>query len=431
MLTYGAPLFHILEHIIHSNNNKHPYSMKVMTKQLVAMSIAVAGSVSTSMADPFAFNNGDLILGVQATSGVGLAKNLFFNLGSAVSLRNNPNPGALGNIGATLSTTFGANWYSRTDLYFGVIANLTGNNAFNTISAVGGDPAGTFYVSANAATPGQGALISAGTYSQSALNGGATTLNGTEAMIVTLTAEADGSAILTQATQPTEWNTGWSYWNPVPGAAFNIFTGGIQQSFGKTASLTYVDIQRVLPRLTGANPTGVVGGGTYVASIAISSSGAISTVIPTSAFDIWIGAYPSITDPADKLSSADPDEDGATNLEEFGFGGNPTDSSDNGIRLTQSVDANGDNQGDISLTLEVRSGANFTASGNDLVATIDDITYRIEGSTDLSVWDSVVSPVSPDLGSGSPSTGYDFKTFRLNAGNGLTGKGFLRASVVK
>jgi hypothetical protein len=82
--------------------------------------------------------------------------------------------------------------------------------------------------------------------------------------------------------------------------------------------------------------------------------------------------------------------------------------------------------------LEVRSGATFAASGNDLVSgLVDELTYRIEGSTDLVNWDSAVSEVIPQIGSGSPSSGYVLKTFRLNGGNGLVGKGFLRASVVK
>ena len=46
-------------------------------------------------------------------------------------------------------------------------------------------------------------------------------------------------------------------------------------------------------------------------------------------------------------------------------------------------------------------------------------------------WDSAVSEVIPHIGSGSPSSGYVLKSFRLNGGNGLLGKGFLRASVVK
>jgi hypothetical protein len=61
---------------------------------------------------------------------------------------------------------------------------------------------------------------------------------------------------------------------------------------------------------------------------------------------------------------------------------------------------------------------------------VDEVTYRIEGSTDLATWNSPVGEVA-QLGSGSPSAGYVFKTFRLTNGNGLAGKGFLRAVLVK
>ena len=132
------------------------------------------------------------------------------------------------------------------------------------------------------------------------------------------------------------------------------------------------------------------------------------------------------------MATADPDDDGATNLEEFAFGGNPENSADQGGGQILTADANADTLKDITLTLEVRSDAAFSPSGNDLVSgLIDELTYRIEGSTDLANWDSAVSEVIPHIGTGSPSSGYVFKTFRLDAGNGLTGKGFLRASVVK
>jgi hypothetical protein len=159
----------------------------------------------------------------------------------------------------------------------------------------------------------------------------------------------------------------------------------------------------------------------------------ISQGTATSAYDGWMDDFTDITAPAAKLPAADPDGDGATNLEEFGFGGDPGNGADQGLRLIQTVDTNSDSKRDLTLTLEVRSGATFSAAGNDLVSgTVDELTYRIEGSTDLATWDSAVSEVTPAIGSGSHSTGYVFKTFRLdNGGAGLTGKGFLRAVVTK
>ena len=86
-----------------------------------------------------------------------------------------------------------------------------------------------------------------------------------------------------------------------------VFTGGIQQSFGKATPSTYVDIQRVLSTNTGAVPTGVIGGGTYEATIAISNTGAITMLssTPASAYRAWIGGFTAITAPSDQLETAD------------------------------------------------------------------------------------------------------------------------------
>ena len=48
---------------------------------------------------------------------------------------------------------------------------------------------------------------------------------------------------------------------------------------------------------------------------------------PVSDFDSWLSAYATITLPADKLPTADPDGDGMTNQQEYAFGLNPTSAS--------------------------------------------------------------------------------------------------------
>ena len=102
---------------------------------------------------------------------------------------------------------------------------------------------------------------------------------------------------------------------------------------------------------------------------------------------------------------------------------------DTGHRKTSISDSNSNGQPDLTLTLEVRVGTTFTSDGPDLVSpTVDGITYRIEGSTDLSNFTSPVTEVIPHLGTGSAKSGYVFKTFRLTAANGLPNKGFIRAS---
>ncbi len=299
--------------------------MKINSKILRSTLAALIGSCSTVLAAPFAFTNGDLILGFQAKTGTGANQNVFVNLGPATSLRDNGNQGTLANIGTTLTAVYGSDWYTREDVWFGVIGNLNGGTGVFTPAPVNGDPGNTFYVSTATATIAGGTLYPASTYSAFALASVSTKLNGMETMLPALTAEADGSAILNQSTQPVQWNNSWSVWNPVPGPAFDTLTGGIQQNFGKGGSNTYVDLQRVVTTNTGASPAGIVGGGTYETTIAISPTGAISAVTssPSTPFDSWIGTFPSLSNPADKLPTADPDGDGVNNLLEFVLDGNP------------------------------------------------------------------------------------------------------------
>jgi hypothetical protein len=260
------------------HNDHQILKMKLIPKRLLLAAAAMACATQAASA-AFTYTNGELILGFQASGGTGASENVFFNLGSAIPYRDGTNPGgAIGNISSTLSTVYGAGWYSRTDLYFGVIGNLNGspNTGPGSAGAVSGDPSRTFYLSSAAATPQSGLLVSG--YAGASLGTAGTTLGGMETMLPTLNTTVDGAAILNQTTQPVEWANGWTARNPVGGAAFGVFTGGIQQSFGQGGSATYVDLQRVLSTNTGASPTGVVGGGTYETTFAIGSDGSISAI---------------------------------------------------------------------------------------------------------------------------------------------------------
>lgn len=267
--------------------------LTIMTINPVAKRLARLGGLcfitsGFSFAAPFAFDNGDLILGIRATSGTGATKNVFLNLGDAVTLRDNGSLGQLGNIGATLTEVYGANWFDRTNLYFGVIANLSESpvSGFGAVLPINGDPSRTFYISVPTSSPGASMLVPQGSYVSSALGSAGTKLSGLEQMLVgasgstALEERTDGTAILDQGTQPVQWQNSWTTWNPVPGAAFDIFAGGILQSFGKGGNAAIVDIQRILATNTGADPAGVQGGGTYESSISISSSGEVTAFLP-------------------------------------------------------------------------------------------------------------------------------------------------------
>lgn len=292
-------------------------SNSIMKFNLSILSAAVAGVMAQpALSAPIPFNDGDLILGVQAYGGTGSSQNLFFSLGTGPSIRDTPNKGQVGNIGATLTKVFGANWYARTDLYFGVIGNLNSESPSGIfgMAPVNGDPSRTFYIGQPTATPGQAPVLPAGTHVSGALGSAATKLAGMEGMLLgvnatpPLEAEADKSAILDQTAQPVEWNNSWTIWNPSLGQglgpAFDIFAGGIQQNFGKTTDATYLDIQRVLATNTGAVPAGVEGGSTYESTVAITRTGAIyiqnTAIVAAPEVDIQQPAGSSLIDNSGK-----------------------------------------------------------------------------------------------------------------------------------
>jgi hypothetical protein len=421
-----------VQRVVASNEGASPEGVVGGGTYETTVAISSSGGISTSSPPPFAFNDGDLIIGFQALSGVGANRNVFFNAGAGTAIRDNPSLGTLGNVGGTLAATFGENWYERSDLYFGVIGNLSASSptGFDAVPPVDGDPARTFYLSQPAIFPGASGVIAEETYPNAALGSAGTKLAGLETVLPTIIADAERTAVLNQVTSPVEWNNSWTAWNPTPGAAFDVFTGGIQQNFGKPAPRTHVDIQRVLATNTGAVPEGVVGGGTFESTISISSTGEVMAQAP-SVYDEWLKGYPGITDAGKALSGADADGDGAINLVEFAFGGDPTNGADSGFKSVATVDADNNSIADLTLSVQVRADAVFSLSGGKLVSNlVDGIVYEIEGSTDLIDWASVVSEVTA-IPSETPADGYVFKTFRLDAAEGLQGKGFLRAVVTK
>lgn len=171
-------------------------------------------------------------------------------------------------------------------------------------------------------------------------------------------------------------------------------------------------------------PPGIYDSTTHPASLT-GTGNLIVTSVP-SPFESWINGYSGLTVSL-KSPTADPDLDGRTNLEEFAFGGNPTSNADNGFQRILTTDSNGDGHQDLSLTIELPAGAVFDSQAGSLPTTVQGITCRIQGTTNLSDFDSPVSEVTPHLGTGTPHPGYSFRTFRLNASEALQNRGFIRA----
>lgn len=147
-------------------------------------------------------------------------------------------------------------------------------------------------------------------------------------------------------------------------------------------------------------------------------------------FENWIDNFTQLTDPADKLPTADPDKDGTNNLSEFAFAGNPTDPADKGkVFLVKGDGADPGSAPQLILTLAVRTGATFGAPPSP-AASVDGLIYTIQGSLNLNSFGAPVSTMPTAVLPPSPPTlgnGWEWRSFSLNGSNNFPGKGFMRA----
>lgn len=125
----------------------------------------------------------------------------------------------------------------------------------------------------------------------------------------------------------------------------------------------------------------------------------------------------------------DPDDDGLDNLGEFAFNGHPLNGADKGGIFHKIADSNdAGTEAELILTIAVRAGTPAYSGSPSPSASVDGVTCRIQGSTDLSGFGAWVSPVDPATTGVPPAgTGYEYRSFRLDGSNGLSTNGFLRA----
>ena len=157
----------------------------------------------------------------------------------------------------------------------------------------------------------------------------------------------------------------------------------------------------------------------------------------SAAYITWINGAAFNNPPlsaAQKLPGADPDFDGTPNLLEFALNGNPVSRFSNGSIASLIQDSSAPAGNELTLVIAVRDGAVF----NGGTATVDGITYIVEGSPDLAFPAAAVSSTGPaglaPASTGLPSlegTAWEYHVFKLDLSEGLPGKGFLRLKVVQ
>jgi hypothetical protein len=114
------------------------------TRLLTTALLALAGiglAVAPASAASVSYSDGDLFLAFYATSGSGKSTDYLVNLGSASTFTSASGSMTLniGDIGSDLVDTYGADWNTRSDLYWGVFGTTY-------TQTVGSDPANTIYM---------------------------------------------------------------------------------------------------------------------------------------------------------------------------------------------------------------------------------------------------------------------------------------------
>jgi hypothetical protein len=329
--------------------------------------VGLSLSLTAASAAPWPPAKGDLILGVQATGGTGSTSNVFFNLGPAHALRDNPTPGGiLVDLDVELTAAFGAGWSSRTDLYFGVFANRSNAapTGLGSVAPANGDPARTIYASKGTATAGSSTPWSG--FSVFALGLAATAHAGQIEAIDDISANPNNVATLTQGGNPVQWNNGWTAWNPTPGAGFSIFGGGIQSQVSATGAI--VDLYRIVS---------TSGSGSYVTSITLAANGEV-----TAAASGGAATYFQVT-PA------------VTNGSIGGAGG--------GILYASGSVA--------KLTATPATGFGFTSWGGDASGTANPLSLTMDGNKNVTAsfaaFPSVTTPTSTSITDSTATLGGD------------------------
>ena len=251
--------------------------MLIKSKHLLAALVVAGITAFATQANATTYVAGDLLLGFRAGANPGSATNLIVNLGQADTVyrdavSNNP---SVADISALLTSTYGAGWDTRADLFWGVVGVRT---ASNIGSAVDGDPVRTNYISRAQST------YSPGTQQSSAWDlsaAGQVRTDLANAIVGFATNYNNFSAAVTNtALLPAGSGSTWTS-NNDGNNSFGL-AGTIEANFAAGAASTGLDLYRVLDR-SGGNPTGPIGTGTYEGTFTISPAGIVgfsATAVP-------------------------------------------------------------------------------------------------------------------------------------------------------
>jgi hypothetical protein len=360
------------------------------------------------------YSAGDLLLYFQKLSGTAIVNTVYVDLGPATNFRGTavgpadvPNQIDFIDLNAKLTTAFGSDWATQAGIYAGIAGVYS---AVSNTTVVNGDISRTLYVSAPRTDVGTVGTANSAAWSfsgstafstaagkiqqQNNVFGDLDLLNphGYVGQIVISPPSESGIV----GNNPVTVING----NPTQGIAFDTFDGGVQQvgaattfgTFGAAGSVEFaLDLYRIVP--TNGRPgeidgdiVGTTRTGTYEGTFTVGTNGKVSFVtqgsVVSSPFDAWTLTFPALDTPAKRLPSADPDNDGLSNLLEFVLNGNP------GVSDSPSV----------APTLDA-SGSNFVFAFTRRADSVSGLTQIFQYGSNLTGWtDATIGAVSSVTG---------------------------------
>ena len=256
-----------------TGSSKHHHQLMKKSKLLTTALLALFGAgllaLPAKAATSPSYTAGDMFLVFHATSGQGNTTDYVINIGQGSIYRDATSTFSLngatvdiGNIATTLVDTYGSDWNTRSDLYWGVFGTTY-------TSTVGNDPVGTLYATKPETTIGTirtsyfrssetSQLVNAGSDLQSmanAFSSGNYTVTGLNGALETTTDNNSLSSFL-------------DFSNGTP-VAFTSFTGSLG-TFGSGTAGTALDLFRMAPT------DSVNLRGSYEGTFTISDSGVVT-----------------------------------------------------------------------------------------------------------------------------------------------------------
>lgn len=152
----------------------------------------------------------------------------------------------------------------------------------------------------------------------------------------------------------------------------------------------------------------------------------------SSPYSTWAETNITAINPAaDSTPNGNPDNDGLSNLAEFGLNGNPMSGVDSGKVVSKIANVGG--VPSLVLSLPVRTVTTFSGAVEQVSTLVSGLIYRVQGSNALASWNVAVSEVTGDDKTAietdlpDPDSGWSYRTF--TAGPVGASKGFMRAVV--